>query len=67
MTFPLPLLTKLNFYFQGLEWMLSTVGAVETTLKEDPRKKLAQNSSEMTILTRDRKAVQDSDSDSDDY
>ena len=46
--------------------MLSTVGAVETTLKEDPRKQLTNNKSEMTILTRDRRAIHDSDDDSDD-
>lgn len=47
--------------------MLSTVGAVETTLKDDPRKELTKkDSNEMTILTRGRKAVRDSDSDDDD-
>eukprot|EP00795_Rhopilema_esculentum_P008048 gene8048-13962_t len=49
-----------------LEWMLSQTGAVETTLTEDPRLKLARNSNSMTILTRDRRAVRDSDSESDD-
>ena len=47
--------------------MLSTVGAVETTLKDDPRKQSSMDGgSPMTILTRDRKAVHDSDSDDDD-
>ena len=46
--------------------MLSQTGAVNTTLTDDPRKKLAQNNGPMTILTRDRRAIQDSDSDSDD-
>ena len=57
----------ISFLFpQGLEWMLSTVGAVETTLKEDPRKQDAKSDNAMTILTRDRRAVQDSDDDDDD-
>ena len=46
--------------------MLSTVGAVETILKEDPRKQDASSGNAMTILTRDRRAVQDSDDDDDD-
>ena len=46
--------------------MLCIVGAVETTLKEDPRKQDAQSDNAMTILTRDRRAVQDSDDDDDD-
>ena len=49
-----------------MEWILSTVGAVETTLNDDPRKQLSTNGGAMTILTRDRKAVHDSDSDDDD-
>ena len=46
--------------------MLSQTGAVSTMLTDDPRKKLAQNNGPMTILTRDRRAIRDSDSESDD-
>ena len=51
----------------ALEWMLGEVGAVRTKLEEDPRKKQkSRNGDGFSILTRDRRTIRDSDSESDD-
>lgn len=50
----------------ALEWMLSQIGVIETTLEGDPQKKFIHSNGEMKILSRDRRNARDSDSDSDD-
>ena len=52
-------------FFVVLEWVLAETGAVKTKLESDPRKKY-ERKGEMTIITRERRTVRDSDSESDD-
>ena len=60
-------LTCTIFYLlSALEWMLSQIGVIETTLEGDPQKKFIHSNGEMKILSRDRRNARDSDSDSDD-
>ena len=49
---------RLYFYFAELEWMLSEVGALSTTLEENPHKKVDD-----VMSSAIRSAVVDSDSD----
>ncbi|XP_014667312.1 PREDICTED: phosducin-like protein 3 [Priapulus caudatus] len=54
----------MNLKKDELEWMLSEIGAVKTTLEEDPRKKIVDM---MESAVRDSRARNDSDSDDNDW